>query len=69
MKECRDFTLTSYRLKLQILVLILLVPAIQAYGQANIALVATPTTSYVSPWETIDAVNDGFTPAHSNDKS
>ncbi|UYQ95953.1 DUF6055 domain-containing protein [Chitinophaga horti] len=35
----------------------------------NIAPLATATTSYVSPWETIAALNDGFTPANSNDKS
>lgn len=35
----------------------------------NIALQATASTSYVSPWETLDAVNDGYTPADSNDKS
>ena len=35
---------------------------------ANLALVATPTTSYVSGHETITALNDGFTPANSNDK-
>ncbi|MBN1420607.1 MAG: Tat pathway signal protein, partial [Planctomycetes bacterium] len=36
---------------------------------ANLALVATSTTSYVSGHETIAALNDGSTPAHSNDKS
>ncbi|WP_347332227.1 cellulose binding domain-containing protein [Marinimicrobium locisalis] len=35
----------------------------------NLAMTAQATTSYVSPWETLDAVNDGSTPAHSNDKS
>ncbi len=35
---------------------------------ANLALVATPTTSYVSGHETITALNDGFTPTNSNDK-
>lgn len=35
----------------------------------NLAMQATASTSYVSPWETLDAVNDGFTPQHSNDKS
>jgi hypothetical protein len=38
-------------------------------AQTNIAQLATATTSYVSPWETIAALNDGFTPANSNDKS
>jgi hypothetical protein len=35
----------------------------------NIAPLATSSTSYVSPWETLVAVNDGFVPANSNDKS
>ncbi|MFI6506943.1 glycoside hydrolase family 43 protein [Streptosporangium sp. NPDC050855] len=38
-------------------------------GPANLALNATPSTSYVSPWETLGAVNDGFTPAGSADRS
>lgn len=38
-------------------------------AQTNIAPQATATTSYVSPWETITALNDNFTPANSNDKS
>jgi uncharacterized protein len=36
---------------------------------ANLALVATSSTSFVSGHETITALNDGFTPRHSNDKS
>ncbi|HOY57493.1 MAG TPA: glycoside hydrolase family 127 protein [Verrucomicrobiota bacterium] len=35
---------------------------------ANLALVATATTSFVSGHETIAALNDGFTPTNSNDK-
>ncbi|MEV0235235.1 glycoside hydrolase family 43 protein [Nonomuraea sp. NPDC050786] len=35
----------------------------------NLAASATPSTSYVSPWETLAAVNDGFTPANSADHS
>jgi hypothetical protein len=38
-------------------------------GDSNIASLATATTSYVSPWETLSAVNDNSTPSHSNDKS
>lgn len=38
-------------------------------AEVNLALVATPTTSFVSGHETITALNDGFTPAHSDDKS
>jgi hypothetical protein len=40
-----------------------------ARSQTNIAPQATATTSYVSAWETIAALNDDFTPANSNDKS
>lgn len=36
---------------------------------ANLAVVAKSTTSYVSGHETITALNDGFDPANSNDKS
>ena len=35
----------------------------------NIALAAVATTSYVSPWETLSAVNDNSNPSNSNDKS
>ncbi len=35
----------------------------------NIATLATATTSYVSPWETLAAVNDNSIPTNSNDKS
>ncbi|MET0356403.1 MAG: family 43 glycosylhydrolase [Cellvibrio sp.] len=35
----------------------------------NIAGLATATTSYVSPWETLAAVNDNSSPSNSNDKS
>ncbi|MCX8155587.1 MAG: glycoside hydrolase family 127 protein [Verrucomicrobiae bacterium] len=37
-------------------------------AEVNLALVASPSTSYVSPHETLAALNDGFTPAHSDDK-
>lgn len=35
----------------------------------NIASKATVTTSYVSPWENISALNDGFEPVDSNDRN
>ncbi|MEV4176469.1 glycoside hydrolase family 43 protein [Nonomuraea sp. NPDC049709] len=35
----------------------------------NLAATATPSTSYVSPWETLGAINDGHTPANSADHS
>ncbi|MBN1951643.1 MAG: T9SS type A sorting domain-containing protein [Bacteroidales bacterium] len=35
----------------------------------NVAIIATASTSYVSDWETLDAVNDGYTPSNSNDKT
>ena len=40
-----------------------------APSDANLAVVAATSTSYVSGHETITALNDGFTPANSNDKS
>jgi hypothetical protein len=40
-----------------------------ARAQTNVAPLAASTTSYVSPWETITALNDGYTPANSNDKT
>ncbi|MGO8926203.1 MAG: hypothetical protein ACLQU3_04845 [Limisphaerales bacterium] len=41
----------------------------QGSAGANLALVATASTSFVSGHETITALNDGATPANSNDKS
>ena len=38
-------------------------------AQKNIALDANVSTSYVSGWETLEAVNDGFEPLGSSDKS
>jgi beta-xylosidase len=35
----------------------------------NLAASATPSTSYVSSWETLAAINDGYTPANSADHS
>lgn len=35
----------------------------------NIALEATASTSYCSSWESIDALNDGFDPISSNDRT
>ncbi|SHN41072.1 T9SS type A sorting domain-containing protein [Chitinophaga sp. CF418] len=49
--------------------LLLLFGSFVAHAQTNIAPQATSTTSYVSPWETITALNDNYTPANSNDKS
>ena len=37
-------------------------------NRVNLALVAKPTTSFVSGHETLDAVNDGFKPANSGDR-
>lgn len=54
------FTLTS---------VLMLFSTFVALSQTNIAPQATATTSYVSSWETIAALNDNFTPANSNDKS
>lgn len=38
-------------------------------AQTNIAPLATPSTSYVSSWETLSAINDGFVPTGSTDHS
>lgn len=39
----------------------------QSAGGANIAVVATPTTSYVSGDTSLTAMNNGFDPRRSND--
>ncbi|WP_177230587.1 T9SS type A sorting domain-containing protein [Chitinophaga sp. CF118] len=57
------------RLKCLILTLFLPFYCFLAEAQTNIAPQATSSTSYVSSWETIAALNDNFTPANSNDKS
>lgn len=59
----------STSLKLVVWLLVCCAWAQQAVAQTNVALTATSSTSYVSSWETLAAVNDGFTPANSNDKS
>ncbi len=38
-------------------------------AQTNIASSATVSTSYISPWETLSAINNGVTPANSADNS
>lgn len=38
-------------------------------SDTNVALQAVPSTSFCSSWETIAALNDGYDPANSNDKS
>jgi hypothetical protein len=38
-------------------------------GPANIALSASVRTSYVSPWATLEAVHDGYSPSSSSDYS
>jgi DUF1680 family protein/alpha-L-arabinofuranosidase len=43
-------------------------PGPASASSANLALVATPSTSYVSGHETLAALNDGSTPDNSNDK-
>jgi chitodextrinase len=58
------------RFKLLTFVLINLCLSIATtFAQTNIALTATASTSYCSPWETLTAVNDNSNPANSNDKS
>ena len=36
-------------------------------GATDLALTATPSASYTSPWEHVTAINDGVYPASSND--
>ncbi|MGC9471789.1 MAG: T9SS type A sorting domain-containing protein [Bacteroidales bacterium] len=38
-----------------------------AADTTNLALTATVSTSYVSPWESLSAANDGYTPSSSSD--
>ncbi|MBN1926253.1 MAG: T9SS type A sorting domain-containing protein [Prolixibacteraceae bacterium] len=42
--------------------------AVTLYGQSNFALTAKVTTSYVSSWENLEAVNDNYIPSNSGDK-
>jgi hypothetical protein len=55
--------------KLTLLLLAFCAYGLSSLAQSNVALTATRSTSYVSSWETLTAINDGFTPANSNDKS
>ncbi|WP_315822654.1 hypothetical protein [Paraflavitalea speifideaquila] len=57
------------KLKTCLLFYCLVMGALTVQAQANIAPQATASTSFVSSWETIVALNDNFTPANSNDKS
>jgi hypothetical protein len=50
------------------LALLLAVLAADA-GPINLAPAATPSTSHVSPWESLAAINNGYAPANCNDKS
>jgi hypothetical protein len=52
-----------------ILVILIFSIAIVSFAQTNIALRATVSTSYVSPWETLSAVNDNSNPLNSGDRS
>ena len=42
---------------------------VQTTESNNIALVGTPSTSFCSSWESVNALNDGHDPANSADKS
>lgn len=44
-------------------------PDRRPHHPGNLAASATPSTSYVSPWETLGAIKDGYTPANSQDHS
>lgn len=60
--------LNKYPLLFCVLAAVILSGYSATNNKMNLALVATPSTSYVSGHETLSAVNDGFTPSHSNDK-
>jgi len=55
--------------KFYLLLIVLFLGSYIVQAQTNVAPQATASTSYVSSWETIAALNDNFTPANSNDKS
>jgi hypothetical protein len=48
---------------------IALFPATSTAALENVALKAMSSTSYVSSWESLAAINDGFDPSDSNDRS
>jgi len=52
---------------LSIVLVILLFANYSVFGQINIAPLATSSTSYISSWETLSALNDGFEPSGSSD--
>lgn len=54
-----------------VFVFLLIGSYIQSHGQEveNLALEATSSTSFVSDWETLDAINDGSEPTNSGDRS
>jgi len=56
-----------FNLKSLTISLLLILPALCYSTVPNIAPLATPSTSYVSSWETLAAVNDGFEPTGSTD--
>ncbi len=45
------------------------IPVVSFAADTNIAPSGTPSTSYCSSWETVAALNDGYTPANSADHS
>ncbi len=55
--------------QLYVTLILLLFVFFQVTAQSNVAPYSTNSTSYVSSWETIAALNDGFTHTNSNDKS
>jgi hypothetical protein len=56
-------------LQTSLLTLLLITLVFIAEAQINVALSAKVTTSHVSPWETLKAVNDGKEPQNSSDNS
>ncbi len=57
------------RISLYLLLFVLFNLSLSAQETQNVALDAEVTTSYVSPWETLEAVNDGIEPSSSADNS
>lgn len=55
------------RLLAIILLTLLLLPTTPAAAATNLAVAATPSASYTSPWENVNAINDGVDPPRSND--
>ncbi|GGF82965.1 T9SS type A sorting domain-containing protein [Wenyingzhuangia marina] len=63
----RKKLLLSFSISKWTLLLTLFFSNFLAFSQTNLALTANVTTSFVSEWETLEAVKDDVTPVDSND--